>query len=122
MKIHYSIFSFLLLALPVSAQKTSEQELMASFQNRKQLAETSLLKNYPARNIGPTVQGGRIVDIEVNLANTKEYYVGYASGGIFKTENNGITFSPIFDNLDALGIGDFALSQSDPKITLCWHG
>ena len=46
----------------------------------------SLLKEFPVRNIGPTVQGGRIVDVEVNLKNPKEFYVGYASGGIFKTK------------------------------------
>ncbi len=115
MKLPFWIFSFSLVVISASAQ-TSEAELKQSYQMRRQLAESSLLKNYPARNIGPTVQGGRIVDIEVNLANTKEYYVGYASGGIFKTENNGITFFPIFDQQDALGIGDFALSQTDTKV------
>jgi len=98
------------------AQTTVDAEILNSFQSRKKMAENSILKNYPARNIGPTVQGGRIVDIEVNLKNTHEYYLGFASGGIHKTENNGITFSPIFDDVDALGIGDFALSQTDPKI------
>ncbi|MFZ5972861.1 MAG: WD40/YVTN/BNR-like repeat-containing protein [Bacteroidota bacterium] len=62
------------------------------------------------------MQGGRIVDIEVNLNDPKEFYVGYASGGIFKTKNNGITFEPVFDNADALGVGDFALSQTDVNI------
>jgi hypothetical protein len=85
-------------------------------QDRRGLSEKSILKEYPARNIGPTVQGGRIVDIEVNASNTNEYYLGYASGGIFKTENNGVTFSPIFDQVDVMGIGDFALSQSDTRV------
>lgn len=104
------------LCLPVYGQPSTEAEIQASFEARKKLAEQSILKNYPVRSIGPTVQGGRIVDIEVNLKNTHEYYVGFASGGIFKTENNGITFNPVFDEVDAMGIGDFALSQSDPKI------
>lgn len=80
------------------------------------MASNSLLKNYPVRNIGPTLRGGRIVDVEVNLSNTKEFYVGYASGGIFRTRNNGITFEPIFDHQDALGIGDFALAASDANV------
>ena len=96
--------------------QSQESEITNSFAQRKQLAETSILKNYPARNIGPTVQGGRIIDIDVNLKNTKEFYLGYASGGIFKTINNGITFESIFDNVDALGVGDIALSQTDPDI------
>ena len=83
---------------------------------RREGIAPSLLDNYPVRNIGPTVQGGRIVDIDVNLRFPKEFYVAYASGGIFKTINNGITFEPIFDNIGALGIGDMALSQSDPNI------
>ena len=106
----------LLLSSSLVAQTLSENEATASYQQRKKLAESSWLKNYPARNIGPTVQGGRIIDLDVNLKNTKEFYVAYASGGIFKTENNGITFDPIFDNGDAIGIGDMALSQTDPKI------
>jgi len=100
----------------VYSQPTTVPELATSYQLRKQRLESSLLREYPTRNIGPTVQGGRIVDIEVNLKNTKEFYVGYGSGGIFKTMNNGITFEPVFDQMDALGIGDFALSQSDPRI------
>lgn len=97
-------------------QASTADEIAKSYQNRKALAETSLLKEFPVRNIGPTGQGGRIVDIEVNLKDTKEFYVGFGSGGIFKTSNNGITFTPYFDHQDALGIGDFALSQLDPNI------
>lgn len=100
----------------IYGQPTGENEVLDSYQSRKKLSETSILREYPVRNIGPTVQGGRIVDIEVNLKDPKEFYVGYASGGIFRTQNNGITFGPVFDNADMMGIGDFALSQSDPKI------
>lgn len=108
---------FLLLTLIVpavmQAQPSAEADISAAYQLRRKMAETSLLKEFPARNIGPTVQGGRIVDIDVNLKNNKEFYVGYASGGIFRTVNNGITFEPIFDNNDALGVGDFVLSQQN---------
>lgn len=108
-------FLFILFCMPsvLMAQQSSETDITVSYQLRKKMAETSLLKNYPARNIGPTIQGGRIVDMDVNLKSPKEFYVGYASGGIFKTHNNGITFEPIFDNNDALGIGDFILSQQN---------
>lgn len=105
----------LALVIGVRAQSPVSQ-WEQSFRDRKAMAASSLLRNYPVRNIGPTAQGGRIVDIDVNLSNTKEFYVAYASGGIFKTSNNGITFEPIFDHQDALGIGDFALHQADPRI------
>jgi photosystem II stability/assembly factor-like uncharacterized protein len=110
------LFLVIVLATPLAAQPTSEADWTASMQKRKALAAQSILKEYPVRNIGPTVQGGRIVDIEVNLKNTNEYYLAFGSGGIFKTSNNGVTFEPVFDNNDALGIGDFALSQSNPEI------
>lgn len=103
-------------AATLLAQPSTPEEIQAAYQVRRNLADHSLLKEYPARNIGPTVQGGRIIDIDVNLHDTKNFYVAYASGGLFKTVNNGITFEPIFDNLDALGIGDFALSPSDPNV------
>jgi hypothetical protein len=111
------VFLFILACVPAAlqAQQIVEAEMNASHLARKKLAERSILKNYPARNIGPTVQGGRIVDLDVNLKNPKEFYVGYASGGVFKTSNNGITFEPIFDNNDALGVGDLVLSQLNTK-------
>jgi photosystem II stability/assembly factor-like uncharacterized protein len=110
------LFLFVIGVFSAAAQPSAISEIEASYKSRKQREDNSILREYPARNIGPTVQGGRIVDIEVNLKNTKEFYVGYGSGGIFKTTNNGITFEPVFDQIDALGIGDFALSQTDPNI------
>lgn len=107
--------SVLILPFTLLAQE-SPKEIADSHARRKALAEKSLLKGYEARNIGPVVQGGRIVDIAVNEDNPKEYYVAYASGGIFKTTNRGITFLPVFDDQDALGIGDMALAPSDNKI------
>ncbi len=116
MKKLFTLVALVLCASLLNAQPSGVSDIEASYQARKQREEGSLLKEFPARNIGPTVQGGRIIDIEVNLKNTKEFYVGYGSGGVFKTINNGITFEPVFDQIDALGIGDFALSQTDPKI------
>jgi photosystem II stability/assembly factor-like uncharacterized protein len=116
MKGYYITLILMVCVSFLQAQPSAVSEIESSYKIRKQRNDLSLLKELPARNIGPTVQGGRIVDIEVNLKNTKEFYVGYGSGGIFKTVNNGITFEPIFDQVDALGIGDFALSQTDNRI------
>jgi photosystem II stability/assembly factor-like uncharacterized protein len=119
------LFSLALLTFSISraqVKPSSESDIAKSWETRKQLANSSMLKEFPARNIGPTVQGGRIIDIDVNLKSTKEFYLAYASGGIFKTINNGITFEPIFDEQGALGIGDIALSQSDPNILYAGTG
>ena len=71
------------------------------------------------RNIGPSVMSGRITDIEVNPNNSTEFYVAYASGGVFYSNNNGQTFEPIFDREATLTIGDMAM---DWKNNVLWVG
>lgn len=112
----YPIFIVFIVALLIDTSAVQSQITLQPYQQRTELAEGSSLKNYPARNIGPVVQGGRIVDIAVNESNKKEYYLAYASGGLFKTTNNGVTFESIFDNQDAIGLGDIALAPSNPEI------
>jgi photosystem II stability/assembly factor-like uncharacterized protein len=107
---------FIVMPLYAWAQLTDAAAWVAALKSRTERAEKSIFARYPVRNIGPTVQGGRIVDIEVNQQNTSEYYVGFASGGIFKTINNGITFEPVFDKADVIGIGDMALSQRNTSV------
>ncbi len=99
---------------------TSGAEILQSISQRDFKKEASLYSTYPVRNVGPVVQGGRITDIAVNPQKTKLYYIAFASGGIFKTENNGITFNPIFDNQGTLTIGDICIAPSDPNIL--WVG
>lgn len=71
------------------------------------------------RNIGPSVMGGRITDIEVNPNNSNEFYVAYASGGVFHSINNGQSFTPIFDREASITIGDMAM---DWKNHTLWVG
>jgi len=74
----------------------------------------------PWRTIGPASMGGRIVDLAVVESDPRIFYVGTASGGIFKTENRGVTFTPIFDSAGSLAIGDLCVAPSDPNIV--WAG
>jgi photosystem II stability/assembly factor-like uncharacterized protein len=78
--------------------------------------QTDLLKGLEFRNIGPTVMGGRVDDFAVVESRPSTYYVGAASGGIWKTVNNGTTFEAVFDDQDTSSIGDLALAPSDPSI------
>ncbi len=78
------------------------------------------LKNFHYRNIGPTRQGGRYVDFAVVKNNPSTFYCATASGGLWKTENNGITYFPVFDNESVISIGDVAVADSDPNIV--WVG
>ncbi|MFB3854065.1 MAG: WD40/YVTN/BNR-like repeat-containing protein [Vicinamibacterales bacterium] len=75
-----------------------------------------ILKSFVWRSIGPASMGGRIDDIEAVEGNWSTYYVGYATGGIWKTVNNGTTFTPIFDTYSTHSIGDIAIAPSNPNI------
>src|SRR5882672_6028939 len=79
------------------------------------------LQQIPWRHIGPASFGGRIDDIEAVPANPSTIFVGTASGGVFKSVNNGVTWRPVFDrDGSALSIGDIAIAPSDPNIV--WVG
>ena len=56
------------------------------------------LKGLEFRSIGPTLTTGRIQDIEIDPRNPSVWYIASAFGGLWKTENRGISFSPIFDS------------------------
>ena len=100
--------------------QTTGAEVESAMAKNKYLRSSSSLANYSFRNIGPVVQGGRITDLDVDPRDPHTYYVGYASGGLFVTHNNGQTFDPIFDNQGAIGIGDIVLSPANPDII--WVG
>ena len=99
---------------------TSPQQVADRISAREASRQDNIFSNYKVRNVGPVVQGGRVSDIAVNPQQTKHFLVAFASGGVFKTENNGITFTPIFDNQGALTIGDIAMAPSDPSVI--WVG
>jgi photosystem II stability/assembly factor-like uncharacterized protein len=79
-----------------------------------------MLKRFVWRGIGPASMGGRIDDIAAVEGNPYTFYVGFATGGVWKTVNNGTTFTPIFENYSTASIGDIAISPSNPDIV--WVG
>ena len=79
----------------------------------------SLLKDVSFRNVGPSIMSGRVTDVEVNENDPTEFYVAYATGGLWHTTNNGLSFTPIFDGEDVIGIGDIAVNW---KTRTIWVG
>src|SRR2546421_823220 len=79
-----------------------------------------MLKRFVFRGIGPASMGGRIDDIVCVDSNSYICYVGFATGGVWKTTNNGTTFAPIFDTYSTASIGDIAIAPSNPDIV--WVG
>ncbi len=72
------------------------------------------------RSIGPAWASGRISDFAVNPENKSEIYAGVSAGNIWKTTNNGTTWSPIFDSYGAYAIGCLAIDPNNPY--LIWAG
>ena len=91
------LFSFFFISAFSQQPATSKAELEKALQQKEQLSQNSLVKNLPFKNIGPTVMSGRIVDFAVNPNNPIEFYAGYASGGVWYTNNNGTSFTPVID-------------------------
>jgi photosystem II stability/assembly factor-like uncharacterized protein len=69
--------------------------------------------NLHFRNIGPATMSGRVVDLAVVEANPTTFYVATATGGVWKTTNNGVTFTPVFEREAVHSVGAIAVSQAD---------
>lgn len=114
-------FCFLLTTALSWAQpaSTSKNVVESALKQKKQMEETSIVKNIAFSNIGPTVMSGRIVDVAVNPNKPTEFYAAYASGGLWYTNNNGTTFTPVMDQASTQNIGDIAV---DWKSGTIWVG
>ncbi len=138
MKIKLTIFALFLFAnasfsqkktkksIPTNSQleittTTSATERWLSFKNRKLESEKSLLKNIKFHSIGPSIMSGRVSDIEVNNENPVEFFVAYGIGGLWYTNNNGQSFSPLFDKQPVITIGDIAINWGSKNKTI-WVG
>jgi photosystem II stability/assembly factor-like uncharacterized protein len=93
---------------------------MEGYEQRRALVETSLVKRVPFEGIGPTVMSGRVVDVAVNPNEPTHFYVAYASGGVWRTTNNGRSFTPLFDEREVMTVGDIAVDWDDGETV--WVG
>ena len=112
---------FLFASFFLNAQQapTNAETIQRALTQKQELIESSLVKNVPFENIGPTVMSGRVVDLAVNPENSAEFYVGYASGGVWHTNNNGTSFTPILDTSNTQNVGDIAVDWNSNTI---WVG
>ncbi|MEE3372183.1 MAG: hypothetical protein VX346_22805 [Planctomycetota bacterium] len=99
---------------------TSAAQRNASWQQHRLLMETSPFRTLKWRSVGPRKQGGRIEAVAAHPSNPTTFYVGAGSGNLWKTVNNGTTWSPIFDAESTFAIGDIAVAPSDPNVV--WVG
>lgn len=123
MKHVFTLFSFILIfsATQLFSQETATTgpDLQKAIEKKEQMSNSSIVKNLPLKNIGPSVMSGRVTDFAVNPEDPTEFYVAYATGGLWYTNNNGTSFTPIMDNSPTQNIGDIAVDWNNGTI---WVG
>lgn len=99
---------------------TPDKEIKQKKEKGDTILTSTLVGGLSFRSLGPAWCSGRIADFAVNPKNTKEYYVAVASGHVWKTENNGTTWKPVFDNYGSYSIADVEIDPSNANIV--WVG
>lgn len=122
-----SIF-LLFLCLPVLSQKIDKQSItkgvdrLRLYNQQLELQRQSEFKDLHWQFIGPTNISGRCTDVEAVGPKGKNYtiWVATASGGVWKTENEGVTWKPVFEQQVTTDIGDLAIDPLNPETV--WVG
>ncbi|MEQ9423065.1 MAG: glycosyl hydrolase [Cyclobacteriaceae bacterium] len=110
----------LIFAALVTFSADAQRRNSNSSDNQKTQLEKTSLNGLKFRNLGPALTSGRIADFAVNPENTKEYFVATASGGVWKTTNAGVTYTPVFDGQGSYSIGCVTLDPNNPNVV--WVG
>jgi len=87
-------------------------------ENQETIAKAAM--GLEMRSIGPAFMGGRIADIDVDPTNHSTWFVAVGSGGVWKTTNSGVTWTPVFDQQSVYSIGDVAIDPNNPDVV--WVG
>ena len=102
---------FGLLVLPAAGLQAQDAE-------QSNLARA--IDSFDFREIGPAVMGGRVSDLDVHPGNSSHWFVGFGTGGLWETRNEGMSWTPLFDEQPVSSIGDVTLAPSNPNVI--WVG
>ncbi len=94
---------------------TTPNQRNKAFRQRQMLHKKGLFHDLSFRCVGPVVMSGRVVEIQPSPQDPYAFYVAYATGGLWKTENTGMRFTPLFENQNAAAIGALAVDTHDPN-------
>jgi photosystem II stability/assembly factor-like uncharacterized protein/predicted nucleic acid-binding Zn-ribbon protein len=89
---------------------------LAGYARRQEMEQATPLAGLRFRNVGPEIQGGRIVDIAAPPGAPDALIVAFASGGLWRTDNRGGSWTPLFDRESSLTIGAIALGDAAGKV------
>ncbi len=102
-------------------QKADAEYLRAAYDSYRSLVQSSPYRSIPWQSLGPTNISGRATDIAVADRNgARRIYVGYATSGVWKTDDDGATWQAVFEHQASTSIGDVAVAPSNPDIV--WVG
>ncbi len=98
---------------------TSAEVRLRGYEQRKRMEAESFYSKLLWRQVGPEIQGGRVIHFATPALQPNRYYCAFATGGLWVSDDLGFNWTPIFDNESAFAIGDFALSKDGKTI---WVG
>jgi len=108
----FLIFSF--QATPTqTTSPTPDRDRLDAYDTRLERESQSPFEALEMRSIGPMVMGARVVDLLGFADKPHTYLVAYASGGLWRTTNQGTTWTPLFDDMPTITIGDIAVDPND---------
>ncbi|TVZ59754.1 photosystem II stability/assembly factor-like uncharacterized protein [Flavobacteriaceae bacterium MAR_2010_105] len=87
---------------------------LSTFLMSAQKIDDNTFSGLKFRNIGPAFTSGRIADIAIHPTNENVWYVAVGSGGVWKTENSGTTWTPVFDKEKSYSTGSIAIDPNNP--------
>ncbi len=118
----FGLLLWLLCIPPSLAQKKNKKQEAAKSASSEESSvfNAKTFEGLAFRNIGPAIASGRIIDFAVNPNHPKQYYAAIASGGVWKTNNSGTTWEPIFDDQGSYSIGCVTLDPNNPSVV--WVG
>jgi len=108
--------------LSAKAQVTTGGQRLAAFSRQKSMISQSPYKNLRWRLIGPDNRSGRCTDVAGVTGNPNIMYAAFATGGLWKTEDGGASWKPLFDQQATLSMGNIAPAPSNPDIVFVGTG
>lgn len=117
------LFASLLISSLVMGTESHAQKSKKAVVNESPTVQADInkvFKNWKPRNIGPASMSGRVTTIDVEVNSPNNIWIGAASGGVWKTNNSGVSWTPVFEEQPIMNIGALAIQQSNPSVV--WVG
>ena len=113
---------------PAASKKAAKAETKADAKENKEaeaekpaeLMSSGTFMGLKLRSVGPALVSGRVVAVAVNPKNKSQYFAGVASGGVWRTDNDGITWTAVFEREGSYSIGAITIDPKQPKVV--WVG